>query len=63
MIAAIICCGIPLLVIVALIAITGVALGDLALVGIGLATAVWLTVRVARRLRARQRTLEHSPTD
>lgn len=63
MIAALICCGIPLLVIVALIAITGVALGDLALVGIGLALGVWLAVRLTRRLRARQCTLEPSPGD
>lgn len=54
-VAAIACCGIPLLVAAGLLTSTGVALRNLALVGLGAALAAWLVIRVARRVRTQQR--------
>lgn len=62
-IAAIACCGIPLLIAAGVLTTSGVAVGSWVLAGLGLAVGMWLVVRIARRLRAQQAPSEYSPRD
>ncbi|MGI8873152.1 MAG: hypothetical protein ACR2KP_02265 [Egibacteraceae bacterium] len=59
-VAAIACCGIPLLVAAGLLTTTGLGLRNPVLVGGGVAVAAWLIVRVARRALAQRRGHERS---
>lgn len=62
-VAAIACCGIPLLIAAGVVTASGLALGSWAFGGLGAALGIWLVVRIARRLRTQKSTPAHSPRD
>lgn len=53
-IAALACCAIPLLITAGVITSAGVALRNLAVIGLGSTLAAWLVVRAVRSTRQRQ---------
>lgn len=61
--AAVVCCAVPLLVAAAVVASAGVLLRNLALVGAGLLLVGWPVARAIERLRRRDERVDASRTE